>query len=125
MLNPMLAIASVFGPFMVLLGIWMLLFSKNVEKIWSSLKSTPSTFFLMSLLDLFAGLFIISEHNFWFWDKSILITLLGWTLFIRGLAALFFPAPFVKYAMSGESLAKWIGIIPLLWGAFLSWIAFA
>jgi hypothetical protein len=119
------AIAKVFGPFMVILGMWMLLFRSNMQKVWASMKATPCCFFCMSLINLLLGIFIISQCNLWLWDKTFLVTALGWFLFLRGVMALFVPQLLARLAMPSEARSKHLGAIPLLWGMFLCWHAFA
>ena len=117
-------LASVFGPFLVILGLWMILYSKNLVKIWASFKTTPSAFFLMGAINLLLGLFIISHYNFWSWSKSFLVTLLGWVLIIRGVMAFFVPQVLIKATMSDPASAKMVGWIPFIWGMILCWVAF-
>lgn len=124
-LDSSVAIASVFGPYMVIAGLWMLLFSANLMKIWSSLRSTPAAFFLMGAINLLLGLYIINQYNVWTWNKALLVTILGWVFLVRGLLALFLPQVLVKYTMTEASLAKVIGLVPFLWGLVLCWVAFA
>ena len=125
MIHSSVDIASVFGPFMVILGAWMLIRSAQLIKIWASFKAHPSSFFLMGIINLLLGVYLVSHYNFWYWSKSLLVTLLGWVLTIRGLIALFFPDFFIKHTMTQRALAKVIGWIPLIWGLILCWLAFA
>lgn len=125
MIHSSVDIASIFGPFMVILGGWMLLRSAQLIKIWASFKAHPSSFFLMGIINLLLGVYLVSHYNFWYWSKSLLVTLLGWVLTIRGLIALFFPDFFIKHTMTQRALAKVIGWIPLIWGLILCWLAFA
>ena len=125
MIHSSVDIASVFGPFMVILGAWMLIRSAQLIKIWASFKAHPSSFFLIGIINLLLGVYLVSQYNFWYWSKSFLVTLLGWVLTIRGLIALFFPDFFIKHTMTQRALAKVIGWIPLIWGLILCWLAFA
>jgi hypothetical protein len=124
-LDPAVAIAKIFGPFMLILGIWMLMFSTNLNKIWNALKTDPCCFFLMGLLNLLFGIYIVSQYNSWGFDKSFLVTLLGWVLTIRGILAIFVPQFLMKKTMAGPSQAKVMGLIPLIWGIALCWFAFS
>jgi hypothetical protein len=125
MVSEALSIASIFGPFLVVIGLWMLLFTENLTKVWTSLKATPCSFYQMSILNLLFGLFIVSHFNAWIWDKLLLVTLLGWFLVLRGLLALFVPQLFIKLTMKTPARAKRMGLIPLVWGLILCWVAFA
>lgn len=123
--EPSIAIASVFGPLMVILGLWMLLFSDNLVKIWSAFKSNHAAFFLMGVINLLLGFYIIHQYHIWSWNKASLVTLLGWFFIVRGVMALFVPQVLAKYTMTEASLAKVIGVVPFVWGMVLCWLAFA
>lgn len=118
-------IASIFGPFMVILGLWMLLYSENLTKICNSFKTNPAAFYLMGVFNLLVGLVIINEYNMWAWNKSLLVTVLGWWLLARGVLALFMPQMLIKSSMSNPSFLKISGIIPFIWGIVLCWVAFS
>src|SRR5262249_51625104 len=47
--------------------------------------------FLLGLIDLALGLAIVLTHNVWVADWRVIITLLGWVLFIRGAARVLLP----------------------------------
>lgn len=52
--------------------------------VWQECKKHPIYILIFGLFDLFLGLFIVLLHNLWIADWRVLITLLGWFLFIRG-----------------------------------------
>lgn len=117
-------IARVFGPFLGILGLWMLLYGENVVKIMSSIKSSPSAQYCSAVFNLLIGLFIISQYNVWVWDVFFFITLLGWFMFLRGVLAFFMPQLIVKWFMSTTSWIKTMGIVPFVWGLILTWLGF-
>ena len=117
-------LAGVFGPFFTIWGLWMLLYSENLIKVMTSIKSTPGAFYLMGMLNLLLGLFIVNMYNVWMWHPAVLVTLLGWVLLIRGVLALFVPQLLIKYTMTSHKGMRAIGLIPLVWGLALWWFAF-
>lgn len=118
-------LASIFGPFLVIVGLWMLLYSDNLEKIVASIKNSPGTFYVIGVANLLVGFTIISQYNMWHWDGSFLVTLLGWVLVLRGVLSLFVPQLLIKVTMSHGGMTKFMGIIPFIWGIALCWLAFA
>jgi uncharacterized protein YjeT (DUF2065 family) len=118
-------LASIFGPFLVITGLWMLLYSENLIKIVTSVKNTPACFYLMGVINLLIGLTIISQYNIWNWDAAFLVTLLGWVLILRGILSLFVPQLLLKMTMNNNKTIKLIGIIPFIWGIALCWFAFS
>lgn len=119
-----LSIATIFGPLLTILGIWMLVYTDNVMKTYASIKGTPAVMYLRSVVNMILGLIIIRQYNVWMADASLIVTLLGWGLLIRGLITLFAPQMAIKIGMSDQKILQIRGIVPLIWGLLLLWIAF-
>jgi hypothetical protein len=117
-------LASIFGPMMVVLGVWMLMYADHVSKVVAAMKGAPAILFARSYLDLFLGFFILSYYNAWFMDLPFLVTLLGWVLVVRGILTLFVPQLVIKWTMTHPMALKRGGIIPLVWGLALCYLAF-
>ena len=117
-------LASIFGPFMTILGLWMLLYADNLMKVWNAAKNAPASFYFGGVSHLLIGLAILSQYDMWSWDAYVLVTLLGWVLVIRGVMTLFVPQLLIQLCMSNTSFMKVMGIIPLVWGLALCWLAF-
>jgi len=117
-------LARVFGPFIGILGLWMLLYGDNVVKIMTSMKNSPAALYTSAVFNLFIGLIIINLYNNWTWDGFFFVTLLGWVMFLRGVFALFLPQTVVKVLMTKNSWMKTMGIIPFVWGLILTWAGF-
>ena len=117
-------LSSIFGPLLVILGLWMLAYGDNVVKVMASFKSTPSAFYLNGVVNLLIGLTIISQYNVWMWNVSVFLTLLGWGNLIRGILVFFIPQLLIKHTMTSHSFIKGVGIVPLVWGLILCWVAF-
>lgn len=119
-----LSIATVFGPFLAVLGIWMLVYTDNVMKTYASIKGTPAVMYLRSVTNILLGLFVISLFNVWMMDAVLIVTLLGWGMLVRGVVGLFAPQVAIRIGMSDQKILQIRGIIPLVWGLLLLWIAF-
>lgn len=115
-------VAGIFGPFLFFIGLWMLFYHENMMKVITSMKNTPSAFYLIGAINLFLGLIVINEYNMWSMTSAVLVTLLGWVMMIRGLLCLFVPQAFIKPALKHPAWAKFKGIIPLVWGILLFWL---
>lgn len=117
-------LASIFGPLLMILGIWMLFYHENMLKVCASCKNTPSVQYIWGVVNMFIGLTILSEYNLWAWNLPLLVTLFGWLTLVRGLMMLFVPQLFLKLAIKDPGWLKIKGIIPLIWGFGLCWLAF-
>ncbi|MBI2742315.1 MAG: hypothetical protein HYX48_00155 [Chlamydiales bacterium] len=117
-------IATVFGPFLTIVGLWMLLRKDALMKTYSSIKGTPCVLYVRSTCNIFLGLLIINLYNMWMSNAFLLVTLLGWGFLVRGVVTLFAPQFAVKAGMSDQKVLRARGIIPLVWGLLLMWLAF-
>jgi hypothetical protein len=113
-------LGGIFGPFLLIMGFWMLLHKERLAKVQSSLKSTPACFHLLGVLQLLVGLTIVGTCRGCMMLPGLLISLLGWVLILRGILSLFFP----NFIIKTLSFGRWVGVIPLVWGLLLCWFAF-
>ncbi len=118
-----LMIARIFGPFLAIIGLWMLLFGAHAAKILSSIKNSPSAQYSSAVINLLLGLTIISSYNRWTPTLMVFVTLLGWVMFIRGVLGLYAPHV-ISNTVCSTKCAKLIGIIPLIWGLILIWLGY-
>jgi len=124
MVQHALCLATIFGPFLVLTGLWALLYHANAVKVWNSMKATPACFYLAGSISLLIGFVMLSLYNVWAFDLSFLVTLLGWYWVLRGILGLFLPQ-FLLKAFGHGKLTKVFGLIPFIWGIALCWYAFS
>jgi hypothetical protein len=117
-------LACIFGPYLVITGLWALLYVDNLAKVAGAIKSSPGCFYILGILNLLIGLTIISQYNVWTMNLSFLVTLLGWVMFLRGILIFFVPQFMLKTVMGKQKTMQYMGIIPLVWGLLLSWLAF-
>jgi len=117
-------LSSVFGPFMTIIGAWMLLHPENFMMVWRGIKNSPSMLYHSSALNLLIGFLVLSQYDFWTWTPFIWVTLLGWVMIVRGLLGLFAPQLLMKIFLKHAKVTRFVGVIPLVWGLILSWIGF-
>ncbi|MBS0628633.1 MAG: hypothetical protein JSS30_00230 [Verrucomicrobia bacterium] len=119
-----LMLAKVFGPSLAIIGLWMLLYTDNLQKILTAMKNSPAALYNSSVLNLVVGLFLITSYNGWRMDVFFFVTLLGWAFFIRALLGFFMPQVLVKFYYDRNKWTKVMGIVPLVWGLILIWAGF-
>ncbi len=124
MQNAAMWLASILGPFMTIIGLWMLLYYDQLIKVLSGIKNSPALFYLSSVYNLLIGFTILSQYDLWGWNALVLVTLLGWAMVVRGVMGLFVPQLLMDFFMGKPQFTKIMGIIPLIWGLFLSWVGF-
>jgi hypothetical protein len=118
-------LASIFGPYLLIKGLWALLYNENFQKITTAVKNSPAVFYMVGCLCLLLGLGVLSRYHTWAGDLTFFVTLLGWVMVLRGIFSLFIPQMIVKLFMTNHAFLKLQGIIPLVWGILLCALAFA
>lgn len=78
-------IAAVLGPTLVAVTISEII---NL-KIWDNVP--PAVVYLNGLVLLIGGLVIVTSHNLWQPDLTLLVTVSGWILVVAGGFRMFFP----------------------------------
>lgn len=118
-------LGSVFGPFLVIQGLWMLLCRANLMKVESSLKSSPCCFHMVGVIQLLVGLAIINTCCMGpIQGTSMLLAVLGWVFIVRAVVIFFVP----KLMLKALASPKWnavVAIIAFLWGIAICWMTFA
>lgn len=85
------AFARVIGPYLAIVpGIIVVKFPEAAA-LAKPFFANPALVFIMGALMVFAGVFIIANHQSWRGASAILISLFGWILALRGLALLLVP----------------------------------
>jgi uncharacterized membrane protein len=121
-------LARLFGLFMTIVAVWILLdepgFGATVQVL---VHDRPATL-LLSLVCLGSGLAVVLGHQIWSGGLApVLVTLVGWLLLVRGLVLLFLPANLLESL--GDTLigARWLyfpGVVALGLGLILTYAGF-
>ena len=119
-----ITLAGIFGPVLVVIGLWQLLFHDNVIKVVDSVKKNPSVFYLSGVVNLIVGLTIINLSPHWQNNITVLVPILGWLLFLRAIFMFFFPKLLIQWTMTNKGGYTFFGIVGIIWGLALCWIAF-
>ena len=106
-------VASVFGPFLAITGLWVIMSAKFIVKGWPSPKTSPGLFYIGGSLNLLFGLIILSQYNLWTWSAELFVTLLGWVLILRGILSLFIPELVTSTTAKHPGTLRVFGIITL------------
>jgi hypothetical protein len=124
MQNAAMWLASIFGPLLVILGLWKLLYSDALVKVLNSLKNSHGLMYYSSVIYLWVGFTVLSQYDLWGMNSLMLVTLLGWVMVARGILGLFVPDMLLDMYLGQKGFLKVCGLIPLVWGIVLCWVGF-
>lgn len=116
-------LAKIFGPLLIIFGVWSFIFVKEVQKSMTSYKTNPALVHLNGFFNLVLGLIILSLHFSWTPNMAVLLTILGWVLVIRAVILLFASTLVESAGMKHDAIARLVGLICLIWGIAIFSIA--
>ncbi len=106
-------------------GLGMLVNPKFVRNISQALRQSAMDMFLGGLVSLAIGFFLVTFHNVWGWNWSVIITVMGWIALFKGLGFLIAPAHtmrmykgMLKHAPFASYFVLRLGILALYLGYF-------
>lgn len=117
-------LASVFGPYLLILGVWGVFYYDHMTKVFSSIRSTPGVLYVLGSFNLWLGLVLVNSYNMWVMNWTFLVTLLGWVLLLHGAASLFFPQRVFQNKARGAKKMSIRAVVSLVWGLALCLLAF-
>lgn len=121
-----LFLAKVIGLYLVIVAL-LLLFNKRGVRYLFDIYQNPEAVFLTGVVELFLGLALVVSHNTWTWNFQVIITVVGWTLLVRGLGRVAFPERTVRMLerfKTQKALMTILLIVVGVIGAYLAYMGF-
>lgn len=118
--------AKLLGIYFVFASIGALIHGQQFKHIIHEILTSPLYIRLSGSLNLFLGLCIILPHPIWIAGWPVVITILGYLLFLRGAVRLLAPQLFIRLMKlflirKGILFASWVEFIL---GCYLVWAGF-
>jgi hypothetical protein len=120
-----LLIERIFAPAFVLVGVSHLLHAKRWAEMFVRIRETGFGGFIVAVLTLPLGLFLIVTHSRWVLDWPLLLTLAGWGMTIKSVVYLLRPQVFDRVLEHGRHAGAYVpaGLLMTVCGAMLSYQA--
>ena len=124
-----LFIAQLFGISLLIVSMAMFLRQKEMMLLIDDFLKDRATLFFAALISLMTGLFIVLIHNIWSGGLiNVIVTLLGWGLFLRGIVWLFVPGgvlrKLVRGVLKGEQSYFIIVFVIFVISLYLTYVGF-
>ena len=120
-------IAKIFGLCYLILGAGFVFNRKAFVRVMEDFCKNAALLFYGGLLALVIGIVIILTHNVWVANWTVIITIIGWAAFIKGIWIIVFPntvSKFMQIYQRNESLLTVHSIGVLIFGAVLTFFGF-
>jgi uncharacterized membrane protein len=120
-------IFQLLGIIYLAVGIGMLTSPDFYKKLLADCTKDSLAVYLGGLVALAIGFLVVTFHNIWTKDWSVIITILGWAALLKGLFLTIMPRALFKitnfFKETTKLLTLW-AIIVLILGGLLSWLGF-
>ncbi len=113
--------AQLWGGFYTVFGALFLI----TGQLGRTIEMTEDRSFVISTgyTSFFLGLATIVWHNIWVADWRVLITILGWSTFIKGIQKIGFPDHIRRQAQRFKSEQIYSGVFLFAMGGYLLWMS--
>ena len=118
-------LANLFGLSIIAVNLSLLLYPKNIEKIFDSMRN-EATLFFTGIISFVIGTAMILSHNIWTNDWRVIVTILGWAILVKGVMRLFLPEMVVNMSKKWVN-SRWIPlllVIEVVLGCVLIYFSF-
>lgn len=115
-------VAKILGVAYIAIGLGMLLNPAYYYKMYKELLKDSPLMYISAFVPLVVGILLITYHNIWEYSWVVIITVIGWLAFIKGLFLLVIPKALIKLSQSwlkAKGSFGLIGFIVLVLGLVL------
>lgn len=95
-----IVLAQIIGLYLVLISFALLMNKAYYQEALITMSQNSGVMFLIAVISLLCGILLVVFHNIWVFDWRVVITLLAWLGFWKGVVRLFFPTAIVKWSQS-------------------------
>lgn len=121
------AIAAIMGPAYLAIGLSVLLYAKQWQKLMGKWEKDHFTLFPLMFMMVILGLIVVNMHNVWEWDVSVLVTLVGWGMLLKGLFYMLLPGSVLQWSLRlGQTTGLLYvgGVVGVVVGGVLGYYAY-
>jgi len=106
-------LAKFWGWYLITFFVLLIFYPKRIKQLFDFAKDEKFTM-IISIMAITFGLVSIIAHSLWVADWRLVITLLGWFVFIKGVVYFSFP----------QLALKWVEKVDFKWFQFIMFLSF-
>lgn len=121
------SLAAVMGPVYVVVGLSVLLYAKSWRALMDEWERNHYTLFPLMFIYIVLGLIAIRMYNVWEWNIWLIVTLVGWILFLKGVFYFIAPGSWIKATLKLKSTMALLyvgGVVAIILGGVLSYYVY-
>lgn len=120
-------LASLWGPAILAVGVGFFVSREHYLRIYRDIQREPFALLVFGMAGIAAAIAQISVHNVWNTLPEMIISFLGWAMLLKSLTFMVMPNFTDKLSDSMASKSTLItiaGLVMLVAGGYLTWIAY-
>lgn len=120
-------LAQVMAIYFIAAGVSMLAKKEAIKRLIDDFASHPYQMYYAGFYILIIGSLLVLSHNVWDGTWRVVITIIGWLTFLKGLAYLWVPQKSLVKMLRLFEKSTWYTVgswIMILLGLYLAWIGF-
>lgn len=120
-------IFQVLGLLFLAVGLGMLINLNFYERLFRSLTESVAMLYLAGVINLVLGYFFVTFHNTWTGGWVVVITVIGWLIFIKGIVILVLPNVQISIAkafIGKKGVMVVVGLIALILGLIFGYLGY-
>jgi len=107
-------LARIIGWFFIIVAVGMTFNSKTYQKIMEDFSKNTALVYLGGIFSLLIGFLMVSAHNIWRADWTLIITIFGWLGFIKGVWLMLLPNTVARITAFYQRRTFLLAIYPIL-----------
>ena len=120
-------LAKVLSLYLIIVTVAMYVNASSFKEIILDFLDNKSLMLLGAVISLIIGILLVVSHNFWHWNWTIVITLLAWLTFLKGITNTVCPKMNAKWIRKYVEHKTAYNINVLVWfliGLYLAYYGF-
>ena len=116
-------VAKIIAIIYIVSGFALLIGQINFQKIAEDFNKSPALTFIVGFLSAIVGLILVTYHNIWNANWTVLITIISWFVLIGGLIIVIYPKLFLFLSKYYKHSTIW-GIFMICFGLIFGYFGF-
>lgn len=120
-------LARIIGPVYLVLILSYILNPGRYDKMVHDMVKSPMVLYSAAVLGLIGGMILVTTHNVWVYEWTVLVTVIGWVMVVKSVFLLFLGEimmDITKWVMKKKALLMVGMLIGLVFGVYLTYMGY-
>jgi len=117
-----IVLVKIIGVFLLIAGLASMIHRRGCLGVMSDLVKDRPLFYVVTSLELLAGLLVVSLHNVWVGGTNVIVSIIGWAMVIEGASYMLLPYSMSSKIVNSFNKQSWYvggGLVAVVLGIYL------